>query len=39
MAMGAEKSKEIVDQLIAKGELTVEQGNSSTRSFAHRAVR
>ena len=26
MALGAEKSKELVDQLIAKGELTVEQG-------------
>lgn len=28
MALGAEKSKELVDQLIAKGEITVEQGDS-----------
>jgi hypothetical protein len=27
MALGAEKSKELVNQLIAKGELTVEQGS------------
>ena len=39
MAMGAEKSKEIVDQLIAKGELTVEQGKQLNTELAHRAVR
>lgn len=37
MAMGAEKSKEIVDQLIAKGELTVEQGKQLNTELAHRA--
>ena len=37
MAMGAEKSKEIVDQLIAKGELTVDQGKQLNSELAHRA--
>ena len=37
MAMGAEKSKEIVDQLIAKGELTVDQGKQLNSELVHRA--
>ena len=37
MAKGAEKSKEIVDQLIAKGELTVDQGKQLNSELVHRA--
>ncbi len=37
MAIGAEKSKELVDQLIAKGEITVEQGKELNAELVHRA--
>ena len=36
MAIGAEKSKELVDQLIAKGEITVEQGKQLNTELKHR---
>lgn len=36
MAIGAEKSKELVDQLIAKGEITVEQGKQLNTELRHR---
>ena len=32
IAVTSEKSKEILDELVKKGELTVEQGKASTRS-------
>lgn len=32
LAVTAEKSKEVVDELVKKGELTVERGRFSTRS-------
>ena len=38
MAYGAEKSKEIVDQLVAKGEITVEQGKQLNTELKHQAV-
>lgn len=38
VALGAEKSKELVDQLIAKGEITVEQGKEINAELKHRAV-
>ncbi len=37
MALGAEKSKELVDQLIAKGELTVDQGKAINADLIDRA--
>ena len=36
MALGAEKSKELVDQLIAKGEITVEQGKEINAELTQR---
>lgn len=36
MAIGAEKSKELVDQLISKGEITVEQGKQINTELKHR---
>ena len=38
MAIGGEKAKEIVDQLIEKGELTVEQGKQVSGELAHKAT-
>lgn len=38
VALGAEKSKELVDQLIAKGEITVEQGRQLNEELKHQAV-
>lgn len=38
MALGAEKSKELIDQLIAKGEITVEQGKQLNAELRHHAV-
>lgn len=38
MAIGAEKSKDLVDQLIAKGELTVEQGKQINAELKHHAI-
>lgn len=38
VAMGAEKSKEMVDQLIAKGESTVGQGKQLNVELKHQAV-
>lgn len=38
VALGAEKSKEFVDQLIAKGEITVEQGRQLNEELKHQAV-
>ena len=37
-ASGAEKSKDLVDQLIAKGELTVEQGKELNEELKHKAA-
>lgn len=37
MAIGAEKSKELVDQLISKGELTVDQGKEINTELKHKA--
>lgn len=37
MALGAEKSKELVDQLIEKGELTVDQGKAVNADLVERA--
>ncbi len=37
VAIGAEKGKELVDQLVARGEMTVEQGKRSTPVLKHRA--
>ncbi|WP_241159512.1 hypothetical protein [Adlercreutzia sp. ZJ176] len=38
VAMGAEKSKELVEQLIAKGEITVDQGRQLNEELKHQAV-
>ncbi len=38
LAIGAEKSKDLVDQLIAKGELTVEQGKELNEELKHKAA-
>ena len=38
MAIGGEKAKEIVDQLIEKGELTVDQGKQVSGELAHKAT-
>ncbi len=38
VALGAEKSKELVDQLIAKGEITVDQGKQLNEELKHHAV-
>ncbi|MCI2242843.1 phasin family protein [Adlercreutzia faecimuris] len=38
MALGAEKSKELVDQLIEKGELTVDQGQAISADLIDRAT-
>lgn len=38
MAVTGEKAKEIVDQLIEKGELTVEQGKQVSGELAHKAT-
>lgn len=37
MAMTGEKTKELVDQLIAKGELTVDQGKQINTELKHKA--
>ena len=37
MAITAEKSKELVDQLISKGELTVDQGKQINTELKHKA--
>ncbi len=37
MAIGAEKSKELVDQFIAKGEITVDQGKQINTELKHKA--
>ena len=37
VAIGAEKGKELVDQLVARGEMTVEQGKQSNTELKHRA--
>ena len=37
VAIGAEKSKELIDQLIAKGELTVDQGEALNEELKHKA--
>lgn len=37
MALGAEKSKELVDQLIAKGEITVDQGKEINAELMQQA--
>lgn len=39
MALGAEKSKDLVEQLIAKGEITVEQGKQLNAELKHSAVK
>lgn len=36
MALGAEKSQELVEDLISKGELTVEQGKALNAELTHR---
>lgn len=36
MAIGAEKSKELVDQLIARGEITIEQGKEINSELKHK---
>lgn len=38
MAVTGEKAKEIVDQLIEKGELTVEQGKQVSGELSHKAT-
>lgn len=38
MAVTAEKGKELVDQLIAKGELTVDQGRQINTELKHKAA-
>ena len=38
MAITAEKSKDLVDQLISKGELTVDQGKQINTELAHKAA-
>ena len=37
VAIGAEKGKELVDQLVARGEMTVEQGKQINAELKHRA--
>lgn len=37
LAITGEKSKELVDQLVEKGELTVEQGKTVNAELAHKA--
>lgn len=37
VAIGAEKSKELIDQFIAKGELTVDEGKSLNEELKHKA--
>lgn len=37
VAIGAEKSKELIDQFIAKGELTVDEGKSLNAELKHKA--
>ena len=37
MAIGGEKAKQVVDQLIEKGEITVEQGKQVSGELAHKA--
>ena len=38
VAIGAEKGKELVDQLVARGEMTVEQGKQINTELAHKAA-
>lgn len=38
MALGGEKAKEVVDSLIEKGELTVEQGKEINQELTHKAT-
>ncbi len=38
LAITGEKAKDVVDQLIEKGELTVEQGKQVNRELTHKAV-
>lgn len=38
LALGAEKSKELVDQLISKGEITVEQGKELNEELQHKVA-
>lgn len=38
MAITGEKSKELIDQLIAKGELSVEQGREINQELQHKAT-
>lgn len=38
LAIGAEKSKELVDQLISKGEITVDQGKALNEELKHKAA-
>lgn len=38
LALGAEKSKDLIDQLISKGELTVEQGKELNEELKHKAA-
>ena len=37
VAIGAEKGKELVDQLVSRGEMTVEQGKQINTELKHRA--
>ena len=37
VAIGAEKGKDLVDQLVARGEMTVEQGKQVNAELKHRA--
>lgn len=37
LALGAEKSKEVVDQLIARGQITVDQGKDIAADLQHQA--
>ncbi|WP_251211868.1 phasin family protein [Adlercreutzia murintestinalis] len=37
LALGAEKSKEIVDQLVSKGQITVDQGKEIATDLQHQA--
>ena len=37
VAMGAEKSQEVVDELVKKGELTVEQGKTLNQELTRKA--
>ncbi|MEF9841402.1 MAG: hypothetical protein RR955_00525 [Raoultibacter sp.] len=38
MAITGEKSKELIDQLIAKGEISVEQGREINQELQHKAT-